>query len=300
MKIINLQSFDNVPLNCYLWDDVKAPKGVVQIAHGMAENAKRYSRFAEFLNQNGYIVFADDHRAHGLTESDENRGYHKGDIFQKTLKDLVFIHNYLKEKYNLPLFFIGHSYGSFLGQAFYQQDISANGVILMGSAYMPKHLSALATAFLSPMQLLCKDAKPKLINKLSDKLFALKYKGEKGKSLWITRDPDQRKKFINDPLAGITMSVNFIFSMIKGIYNLNKKTALEKINKHIPLMIASGDMDPIGGYGKKVKNLYKKYKSLGVEKIELKLYKDCRHELLNELNYKEVYNDILTFIKSVK
>ncbi len=110
---IFINSFDDTKLSCYLWDNVKNPKGVVQISHGMGEHLLRYDRFAKFLNENGYIVFGDDHRGHGLTESDKDRGHHLGDIFSDTVKDLVFINNYLQQKYQLPVLFFGHSYGSF-------------------------------------------------------------------------------------------------------------------------------------------------------------------------------------------
>jgi len=42
-------------------------KGVVQVEHGAAEHALRYERFARILNQQGYVVYADDHRGHWKT-----------------------------------------------------------------------------------------------------------------------------------------------------------------------------------------------------------------------------------------
>lgn len=72
MKTEKFTSFDGTVIQCYLWNDVKNPKGVVQISHGMAEHARRYDHFATFLNSRGYIVFADDHRAHGMTSTRES------------------------------------------------------------------------------------------------------------------------------------------------------------------------------------------------------------------------------------
>jgi len=87
MKNEKFKSFDGTTLQCYLWDDVRNPKAVVQISHGMAEHARRYDDFASFLNANGYIVFADDHRAHGMTSAKASakgvQGYHKGNIYVK-------------------------------------------------------------------------------------------------------------------------------------------------------------------------------------------------------------------------
>lgn len=102
MQQLDIRSFDSTPIHCYLWDDVENPKGVVQISHGMCEYAGRYHETAQMFNEHGYIVFADDHRAHGNTETDENRGRHPGDIEKKTVKDLVFFYNWLKDRYHLP------------------------------------------------------------------------------------------------------------------------------------------------------------------------------------------------------
>ena len=134
MKYVKFTSFDNTILQAYVWDDVKMPKGVVQIVHGMAEHARRYDDFAKFLNANGYIVFADDHRAHGNTEKKNDIGYHAGDIYGDSVKDELFITKYLSEKYALPVVFLGHSYGSFIGQRYLENDSDAVGVILSGRA----------------------------------------------------------------------------------------------------------------------------------------------------------------------
>lgn len=128
MQQLDIRSFDSTPIHCYLWDDVENPKGVVQISHGMCEYAGRYHETAQMFNEHGYIVFADDHRAHGNTETDENRGRHPGDIEKKTVKDLVFFYNWLKDRYHLPQVLMGHSYGSFLAQDFLQQGTDVKAV----------------------------------------------------------------------------------------------------------------------------------------------------------------------------
>ncbi|MBD5092610.1 MAG: alpha/beta hydrolase, partial [Clostridiales bacterium] len=116
MKNVKFESFDGTVLQCYVWEDVRNPKAVVQIAHGMAEHARRYDDFASFLNANGYIVFADDHRAHGMTSTKQStkgvKGYHKGEIYMDTVKDEVAITSFLIKKYELPVIYFGHSYGS--------------------------------------------------------------------------------------------------------------------------------------------------------------------------------------------
>ena len=103
MKNFTIESFDGTPLYCYLFDEVENPKGVVMVVHGMGEHTGRYKAFSEYLNKAGYLVFGDDHRGHGLSETDENRGHHDGDMFEDTVKDEVFFYDFLKKKYDLPV-----------------------------------------------------------------------------------------------------------------------------------------------------------------------------------------------------
>lgn len=293
MKEIKLPSWDGKEIFCSLWDEVEQPKGVVQISHGMSEYAGRYDRFAKFLNENGYIVFADDHRAHGRTETDEKRGHDKGFIFGNTLKDLVFIHNYLKEKYHLPQVFIGHSYGSFLGQGFYLEDTDVKGVALLGSAYLPNAIVGAGIAAMSPIQLLFGWYRPKIFIKSTDILF--RYKGDKGPSQWVTSDKQSRKEFLEDKYCGINMSINFVFSMMRGIFITNKK--IKNLNPDRKLGIFSGDGDPIGGKGKKVKALKNRYEKHGVKDITFRLYPGARHEVLNETIFEQTQKEILEFVE---
>lgn len=297
MKIIKLESFDAVKLHCVVWDEVKEPRAAVQICHGMGENSRRYDRFARYLNDKGYIVFVNDQRAHGLTETDESRGHRDGFLFEDSLKDQLFIRDYLKKEYNLPNIFIGHSYGGILGQAFYQQDIDSIGIMLLGSTYVPRFLSGLARVFLKPLHIVAYKTKLRIVNIAADKFFSLKYKGDKGESQWISRDLVRRQDFIDSPLCNISLSTNFYYSLIKGVYQTNSKKNISKMKKDIPLALFSGTMDPIGGWGKKVTKLYKFYKKKGVKDITFKLYEGARHELINELNYKEVFEDINSFIE---
>ena len=129
---------DGQNLICVIWNNVKNPIGVVQIIHGMDEHMRRYDRFAKYFNKNGYIVFGDDHRAHGKTAGDiKNIGRvgNTPDIFMATVNDEIEILKYLKEKYKLPVFLFGHSYGSFITQRVMEcTNLCTAGVCLSGSA----------------------------------------------------------------------------------------------------------------------------------------------------------------------
>ena len=131
---MEFKSFDNKKIYIHEWLEVDAPNAIVQIIHGMAEHAGRYEKFAKFLNENGYLVVADDHRGHGKTDS-ETLGFCEGDMFEDTVHDEGEITKYYKEKYpNLKYFVFGFSYGSFITQSYigkYGELI--DGAVIAGS-----------------------------------------------------------------------------------------------------------------------------------------------------------------------
>jgi len=297
MKNEKFKSFDGTTLQCYLWDDVRNPKAVVQISHGMAEHARRYDDFASFLNANGYIVFADDHRAHGMTSAKASakgvQGYHKGNIYMDTVRDEVAITAYLKDKYNLPVIYFGHSYGSMVGQRYIQECKEHDGAILSGSAMMKGALLNTGNVIIGMQYALCGGEKTgKFANTLTFGSYNKPFKKE-GPNAWLSRDRKQVEKYCLDEQCGQIMSIAFFKYFLAGLKTAYKKENLKKIDVNKPIGIFSGDADPVGGKGKLVKKLYEQYKRIAVKDVSLKLYPNARHEILNETNNAEVYADIL-------
>lgn len=58
---------DGFDIFVYEWAPSQTPRAALQIAHGAVEHALRYRRLAEYLNDRGYVVYANDHRGHGET-----------------------------------------------------------------------------------------------------------------------------------------------------------------------------------------------------------------------------------------
>ncbi len=299
MQAKYIKSFDKKDIYCYLWDNVKEPIGVVQIMHGMQEHAARYDDFAQFLNKNGYIVFADDHRAHGQTaESIDKLGkYDGGNLFYDTLRDELYFSSMLKKEYpNLPLYVFGHSYGSFILQNYIQTCSKYDKAILCGSACMKGKLSVkLGRAI----------AKTTMKHKGGDKVAALverimlkSYNSQVKTGSWINSDPAECEKYYNDPYCGVPFSSRFYYDFFTGLKNLYDKHKLREIDHKKPIMLISGKNDPVGDMGKSVVKLFKLYHEEDVN-VTMKLYDNARHEILNEPAIKEiVYNDILNFFKT--
>jgi len=115
---------------------------------------------------------------------------------------------------------------------------------------------------------------------------------------WLSRDSVMVDKYIDDPLCGQVCTVQFYYEFLGGILEVQKQSNIEQIPKSIPVFFFSGKMDPVGGYSKIVKNLVKKYRDAGIKDISVKLYENGRHEMLNEINRREVFQDIIGWINS--
>ncbi len=293
MREFFLESFDGTNIFVTIWDDVSSPKGVVQIVHGMCEYALCYDTLAKYLNSRGYVVFADDHRAHGRTETDKQRGRHKGNVFKKTLQDELFFYDWLKKEYELPVFYLGHSYGSFLGQAFLQSGTDVKAVALLASGHAKCRFTLGAIA-LAPIWLVARNWRPRIVNWISDKFVT--FKGDSGKNQWNNSVKQRREAYISNPYCHFDVSINFNFYMMSETAKLYSKSAISKLNPTTAVALFSGAEDMVGEKGKGVKRLCKMYTDNGV-KCKLHLYENARHCIYDEYNREQVFEDIVNFFE---
>ena len=298
-----LKGKDGYEFSVSFWLPDGKIKGIVQILHGMVEYIDRYDDFARYLCNLGFAVAGDDHRGHGFTAGEENLGkVPDGHTYFDTVDDAIILTDYLQSKYpDVPTIVFGHSYGSFLAQGYIQQNSDKiNGCVLCGSARMDN--SAVKTGRkVANMQfkLYGKDKPANLIRKLSFGGYDKPFKHEKRKNAWLNRDVDACEKYNNDKFCNYTMSIGFYKYFFDGLIKIYEQERLDKINKDLPLFIISGDKDPVGNMGKLVRELYDLYVDNGIKNVKIKLYNNARHEILNELNKAEVYQDVSDWIKEV-
>lgn len=295
-----IKGFNGKEIFLRTWSKVEKPKGVVQIIHGMIEHSGRYHDFAKFLNSNGYIVYADDHRGHGETALKHSEyGYLGEDGFNHIVEDEFIITNLIKSTYpNLPIYILGHSFGSFISQKYISKYSGhIQGLILSGSSKR-EGIDLKAGSLLLKIQkkLFNRKKEAKLINKLTFLNYTKKVDSPKTSSDWLTADDTIVDDYIKDPHCQFIPTIDFYCSFFHNLLNLYNIDNLKTLRKDLPIFIISGDKDPVGNYGKGTSNLFSFYKELEMENVELKLYKNGRHEILNEINRKDVYNDINKFL----
>ena len=297
------KSEDGIDVFVYNWlpDDGVKTKGIVQISHGRAETAKRYERFAELLTENGYIVYANDHRGHGKTaKTIEDLGYLADeDGFNWLVKDLHKLTNIIKkENDSMPLFLFGHSMGSFAGQKYIMlHGNELDGLILSGSNGKQGIILNVGTIVAKrEVKKNGRKAKSTKLDKLSFGGFNKEFKPNRTDFDWLSRDNDEVDKYIDDPFCGTVFTAGYFYDFLTGLKEIEDKDNLKMIPKDLPIYIFSGDKDPVGKFGKGVINLVNRYKEYGVKDISYKLYKDGRHEMLNEINRDEVMDDIINWL----
>lgn len=272
------------------------PKGLVQIVHGMAESTDRYNDIAEYLNQNGYVVFGDDHRGHGKT--DNCSGYSKGNMFFKTLSDVSILGSLMKNKYKLPLVILGHSYGSFLTQAYLERyPDKVAGAIIGGSAMMDGAIISAGKMVADLAYIMGRKKKPaKLLASMS---FG-SYNKQFSEGTFISSVKEECEKYDVHPDCGFTLSNNFYRYFFKGLKTLYREENYKRINKETPLLLISGGNDPVGENGKSVDKLFDFYtQTVGVQSVEKIIYEGVRHEYFNDTSKEKAFNAVKEFIDGI-
>ena len=251
-------------------------KAIVQIAHGIAEHIERYDHFARFLSKNGYIVVLNDHLGHGASLlSEEDMGYFSDERgWINVVEDMRALHDLTCAR-----------------------QTGLDGVILSGTGHQPRLLikGGLAVAAM--------EAKRRGSRYKSHLLYDMAF-GSYNKGIvklrtncdWLSRDEAAVDAYVNDPRCGWVPSVGMLSDMFGGIDFITQSQNLKKMKKTLPVHFMSGDRDPVGEKGKGVIRAYQAFRKAGMKDVTLRFYPGGRHEMLNELNRDEVYDDILKWL----
>ncbi len=273
------------------------PKAAVVVAHGMAEHAARYGRFADELAAHGYAVYAHDQRGHGRTAGAENVGWAGADGWNAFLRDLERLTALVAARHpNAPLFLFGHSMGSVVAQRFVQlHGDRLAGLILSGTFGRAPNLGAgIAAARL--LRVFRGDRAPSALQRVMFAGFNKPFAPQRTGFEWLSRDAAEVQKYADDPRCGFTFSNLLLFDMLRGYAATWLPDNERRIPTALPVLLFSGELDPVGANTRAVKALAERYRALGLRDVQVAFYPGARHEMLNETNRDEVVRDVLAWL----
>lgn len=265
-----------VTIHYYRWSPKGTPRGIVQLAHGLGEHALRYGDLVETLVNSGFEVWADDHRGHGKTGLEQwgNDTAKLGRLGPgglpatiRQVRDLTALIR--RERPGVPLAFLGHSWGSLIGQIILNQGGAADydAVVFSGTAYrMPGSMNA------------------------GDLNAHHKHLGDIGAE-WLSRDTAVHEKWRDDPLTFVADTLK-LFGPIDAARLIGRPKRMEV---DIPILIMVGSDDSLGGEPS-ARKLAAAYRKVGVSAVDLIVYPDARHEIFNEVNADQVRADVVGWL----
>jgi alpha-beta hydrolase superfamily lysophospholipase len=274
---------DATPITVYAWQPPHNPRAVVQISHGVAEHALRYHRLARALTAADYAVYAHDHRGHGTSVSEETTlGGFGAAGWSGLVSDLVALGEQIRmQRPDLPLFLVGHSMGSFaLQEAILDHSTVYAGVVLSGSTALDLLVAGLTEAG---------DASGDL------SAFNAGFDHRTGYE-WLSRDEAEVDKYVADPLCGFDLDAETIPALFGSAVRLGDREALSRVRSDLPILIVSGDADPLAGGGQLVEVLGQRYRDAGVTDVTVQLFPGARHEVFNEINRDEITTYVLDWL----
>jgi alpha-beta hydrolase superfamily lysophospholipase len=274
-------------------------KAVVMLSHGMAEHSGRYARLAEALCSAGYGVYAPDQRGHGRTADEGTLGlYAEKDGWNKVVGDLASLNQHIGQQHpGLPIILLGHSMGSYIAQAYLlHHSASLHGAILSGSNFQPVALYR-AARLIARAERLRQGARGRsaLIEFLSFGSFNKAFKPNRTAFDWLSRDPNEVDKYINDPLCGFRCTNQLWIDLLGGLQQISKASNLAQIDPGLPILVMGGECDPVSE-GKRLKSLAHALREAGSQHLQLNIYPQARHEVFNETNRDEVTADVLRWL----
>ena len=277
-------------------------KAVLQIVHGIAEFVERYDDFAGFLTAQGFAVVAEDHMGHGRSINGEGiQGYFHGGWFTAVEDTMQLMKDTMAAFPGVPYILFGHSMGSFMARTILCKypDSGIAAAIICGTGWQPAFA---LPALIKVVEGICKKSGE---TNPSETLQGMVFGGYNKKVEhprtgydWLTRDARIVDAYIVHPLCGFTASAGLLRDMMKGIHYIEQNKNLAAMRKDLPVFFIAGGDDPVGPYGKGVQKCADVFKAAGMTDVKVKIYPLCRHEILNEINKEEVYEDVLQWIEA--
>jgi alpha-beta hydrolase superfamily lysophospholipase len=283
---LSYKSADGTQIVAYKWEpeDDRGPLAAVQLTHGMGEHAQRYDHVARALNEDRFVVYAQDHRGHGASADPDAYGDLGEGGWNALVDDIGLLSAKIRADHpDLPLILLGHSMGSYAVQQ-YLLDHSADvdGVVLTGTA---------AIDLLEPAL--------DLDQPLDLTVFNAPFQPARTDYDWLSRDEAVVDAYIADPGSGFGIDVESAKAMFVGARRLADPAQVAAMRSDLPVYIAVGEADPVNGGLALLTPLTDRYQAAGLTDVTIRVYPGARHEILNETNRDEVIAELNSWLDRV-
>ena len=289
-------------INAVVFGDLSVePKGIVQIVHGMAEYILRYADFAAFLNENGYIVCGHDHVGHGMSVTDKSEWGHitieGGD--KVLVEDTHTLRNIMQQRYEaLPYFIFGHSMGSFVLRAYLAcYGAGLSGAIICGTGNTPVATSKAGNKLCHVLaRLRGQTHRSKLVDGMAAGGYGKMIEGATGPYDWLSHNKENVAAYTEDEKCGYMFSVGGYAAVTALTAEVARPECAAAYPTDVALLYIAGEEDPVGDFGKGVKEAHQLAADAKVADTSCIIYEGMRHEILNENGNEKVYEDVLAWL----
>lgn len=277
-------------------------RGIVQLSHGMCEYFTRYTQFAKYLCGLGFIVCGNDHLGHGSTaaKSTDLGFFAARDGWRYLVDDMETLTGIMRERFpDYPYFVLGHSMGSLITRLYAARSGEAlAGCILIGTAGptpLAKTAARVANSISRSRGITYRSG---FLSKLAFQNFNRKIKPRRTTFDWLTRDDEIVALYLSDEKCNFLFTSAGYRDLFTLLLQANAPRCFKNTPRTLPMLLLSGDMDPVGAYGDGVRQVANLYRGAGVKNLDVIFYKGSRHEILNELNSREVFGDISRWLEA--
>ncbi len=270
-----------------LWLPDGEVKAVLQITHGMTEHMGRYEAFAEFLLPMGIAVAGFDLRGHGKNPGDPSVASFGDGGWAASIEDMRIFYELLEQRFaGVPHYMLGFSLGSFLLREYltkYPEEGEIAGAIIMGTGYQPGWLLSIMMAIVKgEIKKVGFDESTDRVRQLSFGTYNQKFKPNRTAADWLCADELALDEYLADPLVRKDISAGLFRELLGSMKRTGSAFEYDGWDKSLPILLISGQDDPVGDGGKGVRTIYQRMKKNGMENVTLKLFRGARHDLLHE------------------
>jgi alpha-beta hydrolase superfamily lysophospholipase len=264
----------------------------------MSEHSARYDEFARFLCLHGFSVVANDHAGHGQSAQGHLGAFAtKAGGFDCSVEDMQRLFLHAEERIGeLPRIVFGHSMGSMLASLYAERWGGLTALALSGTPAAIKffRLLSLIVNYICATQ--GHQARSPLLERLTGSAANLTSEEMERKRAWLSRDIEKIREFNNDPLCGFDYSAGGYSAILHAYHYINSNKWGWRI-PDIPILVVGGADDTASNMGKGPAKYASRLIKAGHSYVDLKVFPECRHEIVNEINRQEIYAFLCDWFK---